>query len=64
MIASGALGNMMDRILHHYVIDFLYVKLIDFPVFNIADIYVTLGALLFVLAYLFHKEPEKSEEQS
>ena len=64
MIASGALGNMMDRILHHYVIDFLYVKRIDFQVFNIADIYVTLGAVLFVLAYLFQKEPEKSEEQS
>lgn len=63
MIASGALGNMLDRILHHYVIDFLYVKRIDFPVFNIADIYVTLGAVLFVLAYLFQKEPGKSEDQ-
>lgn len=56
LIASGAVGNLLDRILHQYVIDFLYVKVIDFPVFNVADIYVTIGAFLFAVIVLFAKE--------
>jgi signal peptidase II len=58
-IVSGALGNMIDRISRGYVVDFIYFKLIDFPVFNVADIYVTCSA--FVLAFLllfFYKEEE------
>ena len=39
-IAAGAIGNMIDRLLNGYVIDFLYFSLIDFPIFNVADIYV------------------------
>lgn len=49
LIAAGAIGNMLDRIMHRYVIDFLYISLIDFPVFNIADCYVVVGALLLLL---------------
>lgn len=49
LIAAGAVGNMIDRIAHRYVIDFLYISLIDFPVFNIADCYVVVGALLLLL---------------
>lgn len=49
LIAAGAVGNMIDRIVHHYVIDFLYVSLIDFPVFNIADCYVVIGSVLLVV---------------
>ena len=49
MIAAGAAGNMIDRLLHRYVIDFLYVSLIDFPVFNVADCYVVVGALLLIV---------------
>lgn len=48
LIAAGAIGNMIDRIVHHYVIDFLYFSLINFPVFNIADCYVVIGALLLI----------------
>lgn len=50
LIAAGAVGNMIDRLRHNYVIDFLYISLIDFPVFNIADCYVCIGAALAVLA--------------
>lgn len=53
LIVSGAVGNMIDRCIYQYVIDFLYVKMIDFPVFNVADIYVTVGAFLLVYAILF-----------
>lgn len=59
LIAAGALGNMLDRIIHGYVIDFLYVSLIDFPVFNVADCYVCIGAVLGVLAiFTLYKEDD------
>ena len=47
-LASGALGNFIDRLLYGYVIDFIYVSLIDFPVFNVADIFVVCGGIAFV----------------
>lgn len=49
LIAAGALGNMIDRVVHHYVIDFLYFSLIDFPVFNVADCYVCVGTAAAVI---------------
>ncbi|MDY3249243.1 MAG: signal peptidase II [Candidatus Choladocola sp.] len=49
LIAAGALGNMIDRIIYSYVVDFLYFSLIDFPVFNVADCYVCCGAALTVI---------------
>lgn len=60
-IASGAIGNMIDRIRLDYVIDFLYFKLIDFPVFNVADIYVTVSAFALVFLILFHYKDEDLE---
>jgi len=38
---AGAIGNGIDRILRKYVIDFIYVPIINFPIFNVADMYVT-----------------------
>lgn len=58
-IIAGALGNLIDRVSRGYVVDFIYFKLIDFPVFNVADIYVTCSA--FTLAFLllfFYKEED------
>ena len=44
---------------YSYVVDFLYFKLIDFPVFNVADCYVTVGAVLLAVLILFvYKEEE------
>lgn len=59
LIAAGAVGNMIDRILWNYVIDFLYFSLIDFPVFNVADCYVCVGAVLAVLLIftLYREDP-------
>lgn len=58
VIFAGAVGNMVDRILRGYVVDFFYFKLIDFPVFNMADIYVTLSvaAVLFLLFFYYEEE--------
>ena len=53
LFLAGALGNFIDRVRFHYVIDFFYFKLINFPIFNVADIYVVAGAVLFVVTFLF-----------
>ena len=60
-VASGAVGNMIDRMFRHYVVDFIYFKPIDFPVFNIADIYVTVSAGLMVLLFFFYYKEEELE---
>ncbi len=49
LIAAGAVGNMIDRLAGGYVIDFLYVKLINFPIFNLADMYVVIGSFVALL---------------
>ena len=53
-IASGAAGNMIDRIKNDYVVDFIYFVLINFPIFNVADIYVTVATFVFVFLFLFY----------
>lgn len=59
LIIAGAVGNFIDRLLHGYVVDFLYFKLIDFPIFNVADIYVTTAAIaLIILGLFYYKEDD------
>ncbi len=52
-IASGAVGNLIDRIRYDYVVDFLYFRLIHFPISNVADIYVTLSSIMLAVLLLF-----------
>ena len=59
VIASGAVGNMIDRFRFDYVVDFFYFELINFPIFNVADIYVTCATILLaVLLLFFYKEDD------
>ena len=59
LIASGAVGNMIDRVEFNYVVDFFYFKLIDFPIFNVADIYVSVSCvLLAILVIFFYKDED------
>ena len=60
-ILAGAFGNMIDRIRLNYVVDFFYFKLIDFPIFNVADIYVTVAAFLLVILILVYYKEEDLE---
>lgn len=58
-LTAGAIGNFIDRMMNGYVIDFFYFKLIDFPIFNVADIYVTISmVVLIVLLMFYYKDNE------
>ncbi|CUX67255.1 lipoprotein signal peptidase [Clostridium sp. C105KSO15] len=57
-LSAGAVGNMIDRFTRGYVVDFLYFKLIDFPIFNVADCYVTISMFVFMLLFLFYYKEE------
>ncbi len=58
-LMAGALGNFIDRVMLRYVRDFLYFCLIDFPIFNVADIYVTCSAAaIFILLLGVYKEED------
>ena len=60
-LAAGGIGNCIDRIRLDYVVDFIYFSLIDFPVFNVADIYVTISVfLMLVLTLFYYKEADFS----
>ena len=50
LVTAGAVGNYLDRILRGYVVDFMHVE--HWPVFNVADIYVTLGVALLAISML------------
>ena len=55
---AGALGNLIDRIFRGYVVDMIYFVPINFPVFNVADCYVTIAAAGLVLLVLFYYDDE------
>ena len=55
---SGAIGNLIDRIRFQYVIDFIYISLINFPIFNVADIYVTCSCIVFLFLMIFYYKEE------
>ncbi len=62
MISAGAVGNFIDRVTQNYVVDFFYFELINFPVFNVADVYVTCATILLVLVVLFRYSDEDFTE--
>lgn len=58
---AGAIGNFIDRLTQNYVVDFFYFRLIDFPIFNVADIYVTVAAFLMIILGIFYYKEEDFE---
>lgn len=63
-LCGGALGNLIDRIRLGYVVDFLDFTLIDFPVFNVADCFVTVGAILLAVYIIWFSEDGKNTEKT
>ena len=72
IMLAGALGNFWDRVVYDYVVDFIYISLIDFPICNIADIYVSVTCFVGIiwvllgqaddLDFSFLKTAKKKEE--
>lgn len=61
-LISGAVGNMIDRAARGYVVDMFDFCLINFPVFNVADIFVTCSFIVIVILILFKYKDEELEE--
>lgn len=57
---AGALSNAIDRVIYGYVVDFLEVTFINFPVFNVADISITLGVILLLVSVFFPRRETSS----
>ena len=66
IIISGGIGNMIDRIAYGEVVDMLEFLFIDFPIFNVADTFVCIGAGLLILALVLDiiKESKKVKENA
>lgn len=64
-IAAGGIGNMYDRAFQGYVVDFIYFSIINFPIFNVADMYVSVCTILFALYLIFKiKDDDLNEIES
>lgn len=59
---AGAAGNFLDRLDKGYVIDFIYFVPINFPIFNIADIYVTVSVIVLMILIIFYYKEEDIDE--
>ena len=58
-ILAGAIGNCIDRMLYGYVVDMFEFAFFSFPVFNVADIFITVFGILFCIWVIVHNEPEE-----
>lgn len=66
MIIGGAIGNLIDRIRMRQVIDFIEigVKRFKWPIFNIADSFVTIGIIIILYIWIFHKKRDEISDET
>ena len=62
LLLGGALGNGIDRIFRKFVVDFIKTSFIDFPVFNVADIAITVGAVILII-YVMKTDSKDAQKQ-
>ncbi len=60
-ILSGTIGNVADRIIYGYVIDIIYISKINFPVFNLSDVFMSMGTIFLVIIVLFRLKEKDFE---
>lgn len=53
LLLGGTIGNLIDRVVHGYVVDFINLNFINFPVFNFADIFINIGAFIVIVYIIF-----------
>ncbi|MBQ4617564.1 MAG: signal peptidase II [Clostridia bacterium] len=53
LVVAGGIGNLIDRLCYGYVVDFIKFDFMDFPIFNVADIFVVLGAVTLFVYFVF-----------
>lgn len=64
LVTAGGLSNCIDRVIYGYVQDMFKVELFNFAVFNVADIFITVFAILFAIAMIFEKDDPMDDEDS
>jgi len=64
LVLAGAISNLVDRILFSYVRDFIYLKFINFAVFNVADAAITIGAILLIISILFLNQKDTKDDRT
>ena len=62
-VYAGGLGNMIDRVRFGYVVDMIETRFMDFPVFNVADCFITCGCIILIISLFFNKEFWKEEKK-
>ena len=63
LVLGGAIGNLIDRIFKGYVVDMFEFAFVRFAIFNIADIFVTVGGVMFCIYYLYSETVKMKESQ-
>jgi len=63
VLVAGALGNFIDRVRQGYVVDFIFIRAINFPIFNVADILIVVSSLsIGVVAFIMMAREAKSKK--
>ena len=63
LVAAGGFSNCIDRVIYGYVQDMFKIELFNFPIFNVADIFITVFAILFILAVLFERQTVYDDDE-
>ncbi len=61
-IAGGAIGNLLDRVFRGYVVDMMEFEFVDFAVFNVADCFVTFGAVMVCIFIIWYWEKSRKKQ--
>ena len=64
LILAGGTGNLIDRVTRGFVVDFIDVRIINFAVFNIADICAVIGGIMLFLSVIIVEHKEKNKDKN